>query len=33
LRNYPRCAVVSKAVSNGLHQVAGTWSDMLRECI
>ena len=33
LTNCPRGAVISKAVPNGLHQIAGTWSDMLRESI
>ena len=33
LTHRPRGGVVSEAVSNGLYQVAGTRSDMLRECI
>lgn len=33
LTDWPRGGVVSKAVPNGLHQVAGTRSDMLRKCI
>lgn len=33
LTNCPTGAVISEAVPDGLHQVAGTWSDMLRESI